>query len=73
MAQIRLQFPEPFNFKTPDNWPRWKKRFLTSGLAGESPVEHTSVLHGRRDIIEGVWQCSLGYPATLTNSREGKG
>ena len=27
MASIRLQPPEPFDFKRPDEWPRWKKRF----------------------------------------------
>ena len=27
MASIRLQPPEPFVFKRPDEWPRWKKRF----------------------------------------------
>lgn len=48
MAQIRLQPPEPFNFKTPDDWPRWKKRFQqfhsASGLAGESPVKQVNTL-----------------------------
>lgn len=27
MAQLHLQPPEPFNFRTPDDWPRWKRRF----------------------------------------------
>ena len=27
MAQVRLQPPEPFNFRTPDDWPRWLRRF----------------------------------------------
>ena len=27
MAEIRLQAPDPFNFKTPDKWPKWRKRF----------------------------------------------
>ena len=27
MATIRLQPPESFDFKRPDEWPRWKKRF----------------------------------------------
>jgi len=26
-AQIRLQPPDPFDFKTPDYWPRWRRRF----------------------------------------------
>ena len=40
MSRISLRTPEPFNFKTPDDWPRWKRRFQqfreASGLAGES-------------------------------------
>ena len=27
MAQIRLQPPDPFNFRNPDDWLRWKRRF----------------------------------------------
>ena len=27
MAQLRLQPPEPFNFRNPDDWARWKRRF----------------------------------------------
>ncbi len=27
MAHLRLQPPEPFNFRNPDDWPRWKRRF----------------------------------------------
>ena len=27
MAQIRLQPLDPFNFRNPDDWPRWKRRF----------------------------------------------
>ena len=27
MAEIRLQPPEPFNFRNPDDWQRWKRRF----------------------------------------------
>ena len=27
MAEIRLQAPDLFNFKTPDEWPKWRKRF----------------------------------------------
>ena len=27
MASVRLQPPESFDFKRPDEWPRWKKRF----------------------------------------------
>ena len=27
MAEICLQPPDPFNFKVPDDWPRWRRRF----------------------------------------------
>lgn len=27
MAEIHLQPPEPFNFRNPDDWQRWKRRF----------------------------------------------
>ena len=33
MAQIRLQPPELFNFKQPDDWSHWKRRFEQFGLA----------------------------------------
>ena len=26
-AEIHLQPPEPFNFRNPDDWPCWKRRF----------------------------------------------
>ena len=27
MATMNINPPKPFNFKDPENWPRWKKRF----------------------------------------------
>ena len=48
MAQIRLQPPDPFDFKHPDDWPRWKRRFdqfrIASGLQGEGQVKQVSTL-----------------------------
>ena len=48
MAQLRLQPPEPFNFRNPDDWPRWKRRFeqfrVASGLAGTDAVQQISTL-----------------------------
>ena len=48
MASVRLQPPSPFDFKTPDEWPRWKRRFeqfrLASGLASESDDRQVSTL-----------------------------
>lgn len=48
MAQLRLQPPEPFNFKDPDDWPRWKRWFTqfrtASGLVDESDDKQVSTL-----------------------------
>ena len=48
MASIRLQPPEPFDFKKPDEWLRWKRRFqqfrLASGLQDESDERQVSTL-----------------------------
>ena len=48
MANIRLQPPEPFQFKNPDDWPRWKRRFeqfrTASGLFKESAEQQVSTL-----------------------------
>ena len=48
MAQLRLEPPEPFNFRTPDDWPRWKRRFeqfrIASGLQRQNPVQQVSTL-----------------------------
>ena len=45
MASLQLQPPSPFNFKEPNTWPKWKRRFeqfrLASGLdeaSGEKQV-----------------------------------
>jgi len=46
MAQIRLQPPDPFNFRDPEDWPRWKRRFqqfrVASGLVEEDAVKQIS-------------------------------
>ena len=48
MASLHLQVPEHFDFRSPDDWPRWKKRFeqfhLTSGLVSESETRQISAL-----------------------------
>ena len=48
MAQVWLQAPEPFNFKEPDGWPQWKRRFeqfrVASGLKEENDVKQVSTL-----------------------------
>ena len=56
MASICLQPPNPFNFQTPDDEPRWKRRFqqfrLASGLTAES---------GERQVYTLLY--SMGYEA----------
>ena len=46
MAVIRLQPPDPFNFRNPDNWLRWKNRIQqfrdASGLSSESESKQVS-------------------------------
>ena len=48
MAALQLKPPEPFNFKTPDEWPRWCKRFeqfrIASGLSEDSVEKQISTL-----------------------------
>ena len=48
MAQIRLEPPGHFNFRTPDDLPRWKRRFeqflVASGLATEDDAKQVNTL-----------------------------
>ena len=48
MASVRMQPPSSFDFKTPDEWPRWKCRFeqfcLVSGLSAEDDDRQVSTL-----------------------------
>lgn len=48
MAQVCQQPPEPFNFKTPDDWLRWKQQFkqfrVASGLRDEDATRQVSML-----------------------------
>ena len=48
MASLCLQPPSAFNFRTPDKWSRWKKRFeqfrLASGLSVKAEEKQVSTL-----------------------------
>ena len=48
MATIHLQPPEHFDFKSPDGWPKWKRRFehfrAASGLSATSAAQQVSTL-----------------------------
>ena len=46
MAGVQLAPPGPFNFRSPDEWPRWRRRYeqfqVASGLAAEAAVKQVS-------------------------------
>ena len=46
MAAIQLKPPEEFNFKSPDDWPRWRRRYeqfqVASGLGEKSAAKQVS-------------------------------
>ena len=48
MAQLQLQPPASFNFRTPDDWPRWLRLFeqfrTASGLSESSTARQVSML-----------------------------
>ena len=48
MADLHLPTPTSFDFKKPDDWARWKRRFeqyrQASNLAGESNARQVSTL-----------------------------
>ena len=48
MANIQVQTPKNFNFKNPDSWPSWKKRFeqfrIASGLSATDEARQVSML-----------------------------
>jgi hypothetical protein len=48
MAQFNLQPPEQFDFKRPNEWTRWKKRFeqfrIASGLSADTAERQISTL-----------------------------
>ena len=48
MASVKLQPPSCFNFQSPDEWPRWKRRFeqfrQASGLSTEDKSRQVCTL-----------------------------
>jgi hypothetical protein len=46
--QLQLQPPEPFDFKSPDGWLKWKRRYeqycAAAGLTAESQARQVSTL-----------------------------
>ena len=48
MAQLNLLPPEPFDFRNPDDWPRWKRRFeqyrVAAGLTADSEGKQVNAL-----------------------------
>lgn len=47
-SSVRWQPPAPFNFKSPDEWPHWRRHFQQfkepSGLTGEGDAKQISTL-----------------------------
>ena len=58
MASIRLQPPEPVDFKKPDEWLCWKRHFqqfrLASGPQSESDERQVSTLYCLGDEAEDI-------------------
>ena len=59
MANVHFQPPESFNFRKPDEWPRWRKHFkqfcIASGLAEEAEeCQVNTLLYCLRDNAEDV-------------------
>ena len=48
MASLNLQPPSALDFRTPDEWPHWKRRFeqfrIASGLSAEGGEKQVSEL-----------------------------
>ena len=47
-CQLNLRPPDPFNFRNPDDWPRWKRRFeqyrVAAGLTSDSGAKQVNTL-----------------------------
>ena len=60
MAQLRLDPPEPFKFRAPEDWPRWKRRFqqfcVASGLVDDRSAEKqvSTLLYCRGEEAQAV-------------------
>ena len=63
-AGIHLQSPESFNFQTPNEWPRWRKRFeqfrIASGLGSKSEDQQINTLlyclgEESDDVLTSTW------------------
>ena len=59
MAGVQLAPPGPFNFRSPDEWPRWRRRYeqfqVTSGLAAEAAAKQVSTfLYCIEEEVESV-------------------
>ena len=48
MSQLQLKPPDPFDFKAPDDWPRWRRRYeqfhVASGLMDADEKQQVSTL-----------------------------
>lgn len=75
MAQLRLQPPEPFNFRNPDDWPRWKRHFeqfrVASGLTGDDTRKQVStLLYCLREQSEAVLDSTTDITEETTDHKD---
>ena len=68
MAQLRLEPPAPFDFRKPDDWPQWKRRFEqyfeASSLSEDSAKKQVNTfLYCLREEAEGVVLSSMTITA----------
>ena len=59
MASLRVTPPEPFDFTTPDEWPKWLRRFqrfrIASGLAaGDEETQVNTLIYCMGDKADDI-------------------
>ena len=65
MASLRVTPPEPFDFTTPDEWPKWLRRFqrlrIASGLAaGDEETQVNTLIYCMGDKADDIlWSLQL--------------
>ena len=62
MASLRVTPPEPFDFTTPDEWPKWLRRFRkASGLAaGDEETQVNTLIYCMGDKADDIlWSLQL--------------
>ena len=73
MASLRVTPPEPFDFTTPDEWPKWSRRFqrfrIASGLAsGDEETQVNTLIYCMGDKADDILR-SFQRPKTRKITR----